>query len=195
MAGTAGGHQVIAREQSEGRIGYMVKLSRKEERFLQEVLDELEPYWISEEERETIQQQIIEHIEESREQGEDGVESLGSSTTFVKDFLEINGIDLHAEIQKTHNSPKKNGALVAVGICTLIGTYVLSQLVLSLVATDAFNPLNKNGFDDYHLLFQISTNPWWNTMLLLISLSVSCLSAFMAVRLWKKPLKMKRKSP
>lgn len=173
----------------------MVKLSRKEERFLQEVLDELEPYEISEEERQTIQQQIIEHIEESREHGEDGVESLGSSMSFIKDFLEINDIDLHAEIKKTRRAPKRNGVLVVVGICTLIGTYVLSQLILSLVATDAFNPLNKNGLDDYHLLFQISTDPWWNTMLMLISLSVSCLSVFMVVRLWKKPLTMRRKSP
>lgn len=169
------------------------QLSRKEEMFLTEVLEELEQYGISEEERKTIRQQIVEHMEDSREQGEDGVESLGGAAGFVNDFLEISDIDLPSEIKNIRTSPEKKNALFAAGFCTLIGTYLLSQLVLSLVATDSFNPLNKNGFDDYHLLYQISEDPWWNTMLLLVSISISCLAAFVVMRFWGRPLKTRRK--
>ncbi len=69
----------------------------EEKQFLNEVLEELKQYQISSKNRKDIKQQLLEHIQESHEHGQDSINELGDTTTFVKDFLEINGIDLLSE--------------------------------------------------------------------------------------------------
>ena len=62
------------------------KLIGKEKQFLTDVLKELKQYDISLEERENIKLQILEHIQECREHGEDSIADLGTPELFVQDF-------------------------------------------------------------------------------------------------------------
>ena len=77
------------------------ELNGKENQFLTDVLKELKQYDISLEERENIKQQILEHIQECREHGEDSINDLGTPQLFVQDFLELNEIDLQVENETT----------------------------------------------------------------------------------------------
>lgn len=77
-----------------------IVLSRSEKQFLNEVLTELKQYQISSKDRRNIKLQLLEHIQEAREHGDDSLNGLGDSTTFVKDFLDLNEIDLYSEIKQ-----------------------------------------------------------------------------------------------
>lgn len=79
------------------------KLIGKEKQFLTDVLKELKQYDISLEERENIKRQILEHIQECREHGEDSIDDLGTPRLFVQDFLEINEIDLQVKMTQLQN--------------------------------------------------------------------------------------------
>ncbi|MGE7875196.1 hypothetical protein [Bacillus paramycoides] len=152
-----------------------IKLTIEEKQFLDEVLDELKQYQISSKHRKTIKQQLLEHIQESREHGQNSIKELGDATTFVKDFLEINGIDLHSEIKHIRKPKGRTGILFAIGLFTLIVTYLGLQLILSMFLTESFNPLNTNSSFDYNIFYQISDNSWWNFLLMFISFSTSLL--------------------
>ncbi|MEH6944589.1 hypothetical protein [Bacillus sp. JJ722] len=162
------------------------EMSIAEKHFLNEVLEELKEYQISSKDRRNIKQQILEHIQESREHGEDGIYELGDTTTFVKDFLEINGIDLHSEIKQIRKTKSRTGFLFAIGIFTLIGTYLGSQLILSIFLTDSFSPLNTNDSFDYNIFYRISDNSWWNAILMISSISISLLVAMLVMFFVKK---------
>ena len=56
------------------------------EKILTDVLKELKKYDISLEERDNIKRQILEHIQECREHGEDSIDDLGTPQLFVQDF-------------------------------------------------------------------------------------------------------------
>ncbi|MFI8709287.1 hypothetical protein ACIGHG_19915 [Bacillus sp. NPDC077411] len=152
-----------------------IKLTIEEKQFLSEVLDELKQYQISSKHRKNIKQQLLEHIQESREHGLNSINELGDATTFVKDFLEVNGIDLHSEIKNIRKSKGRTGILFSIGLFTLIVTYLGLQLILSMFLTESFNPLNTNSLFDYNIFYQISDNSWWNFLLMFISLSTSLL--------------------
>ena len=63
-----------------------MELSLVEKQYLTEVLNELKQYRISSKERKNIKQQLLEHIQESRDNGIDSINDLGDTTTFIKDF-------------------------------------------------------------------------------------------------------------
>lgn len=92
-----------------------IKLNMAEQQFLNEVLEELKQYHISSKDRNNIKQQLLEHIQESRELGKDSIKELGNSHELVKDFLEINGIDLHSEIKQIRKSKSRTGILFVIG--------------------------------------------------------------------------------
>ncbi|MED4461778.1 hypothetical protein [Metabacillus fastidiosus] len=158
-----------------------IKLSMEEKIFLNDVLKELKQYQISVKDRKNIKQQILEHIQESREHGGDSINELGDKTIFVKDFLEINGIDLYSKIKEGQISKSKTGILFVVGVCTLIATYLCSQLILSMFLTESFNPLNYNENFDYNIFYQISDNSWWNALLMSISIIASIIISMLIV--------------
>lgn len=62
------------------------RLIGKEKQFLTDVLKELKQYDISLEERENIKRQILEHIQECREHGEDSIDDLGTPNYLFKIF-------------------------------------------------------------------------------------------------------------
>ncbi|MXQ54395.1 hypothetical protein [Shimazuella alba] len=160
-----------------------VELSFAEKQFLNEVLEELKHYQISSKVTKEIKQQLLEHIQESREHGQDSLTELGDKTTFVKDFLEMNGVDLHSQIKQIRKSKKSTGILVVIGFTTLIITYLLSQLILSMFLTESFNPLHTNNSFQYNIFYRISDNSWWNSLLVITSIVTSlivsvCVSCF-----------------
>ncbi|MDQ0214921.1 putative membrane-anchored protein [Oikeobacillus pervagus] len=161
-----------------------LKLTMKEKQFLNEVLEELKQYQVSSKSRNNIKQQILEHIQEAREHGQDSLHELGDSTTFVKDFLDINGIDLHAKMTKMRKSDKRMGILLLTGSLSFIFTYLASQLILSMFLTESFNPQYTNRSFDYHIFYQISDHTWWNFMLIIISFSTALLVSVLTVKLF-----------
>ncbi len=84
-----------------------MKLNMEEKQFLNEVLEELKQYKVSSKNRKIVKQQLLEHIQECREHGQNSINDLGDTTIFIKDFLEMNEIDLHSEIKQIRKSKKK----------------------------------------------------------------------------------------
>ncbi|WP_243522842.1 hypothetical protein [Bacillus pseudomycoides] len=158
-----------------------MKLNMEETQFLNEVLEELKQYQISSKNRKIIKQQLLEHIQECREHGQDSINDLGDTTTFIKDFLEMNEIDLHSEIKQIRKSKNRTGILFVIGFFTSIVTYLTSQLLLSMLLTESFNPINTNNSFDYNILYQIADNSWWNSLLMITSISISALISMLVV--------------
>ncbi|MBE7103515.1 hypothetical protein FT637_10745 [Bacillus cereus] len=164
------------------------ELNGKEKQFLTDVLKELKQYDISLEERENIKQQILEHIQECRENGEDSINDLGTPQLFVQDFLEINEIDLRVKMKELRNVNEKSSTLIISGIFTSIITYLISQTTLSIFLTESFNPNNSKNTFNYNILFRITENQWWNSILIMISLTVSLLISIILVIYKKRKL-------
>ncbi|HGE5782156.1 TPA: hypothetical protein ACGGHE_004132 [Bacillus pseudomycoides] len=158
-----------------------MNLTKEEKRFVKEILEELKQYQVSSKNRRIIRQQLLEHIQECREHGQDSLKDLGNTTTFVKDFLEMNGIDLHSEIKQIRKSKNRTGILFVSGFLTSIVTYLTSQLLLSMFLTESFNPLHTNNSFDYNILYQIADSSWWNSLLMIISISISALISMLVV--------------
>ncbi|MBE7121741.1 hypothetical protein [Bacillus cereus] len=164
------------------------ELNVKEKQFLTDVLKELKQYDISLEERENIKQQILEHIQECRENGEDSINDLGTPQLFVQDFLEINEIDLRVKMKELRNVNEKSSTLIISGIFISIITYLISQTTLSIFLTESFNPNNSKNTFNYNILFRITENQWWNSILIMISLTVSLLISIILVIYKKRKL-------
>jgi uncharacterized membrane-anchored protein len=161
------------------------KLIGKEKQFLRDVLKELKQYDISLEERENIKLQILEHIQECREHGEDSIDDLGTPQLFVKDFIEINEIDLQVKMKQLQNEKGRFSTLFVGGIFIAVITYLISQTTLSLLLTESFNPTNRKTTFNYNLLYRIAENQWWNYVLIMISFTLSVL-VFISLVSYKK---------
>ncbi|OFD66141.1 hypothetical protein [Bacillus mycoides] len=161
------------------------ELNDKEQQFLTGVLKDLKQYDISLEERENIKQQILEHIQECREHGEESINDLGTPQLFVQDFLEINEIDLRVKMKQLRNVNKKSSTLVIGGICISLITYLISQTTLSIFLTESFSPNNSNNTFNYNILYRITENQWWNSLLIMISFTISVL-VFISLVSYKK---------
>ncbi|MFJ8521249.1 hypothetical protein [Bacillus cereus] len=152
------------------------RLIGKEKQFLTDVLKELKQYDISLEERGNIKRQILEHIQECREHGEDSIEDLGTPQLFVQDFIEINEIDLQVKMKQLQNKKRKFNTFILHGIFIAFITYLISQTTFSLVLTESFN---------YNILYRISENQWWNALLIMISFTLSVV-VFISLVSYKK---------
>jgi uncharacterized membrane-anchored protein len=164
------------------------ELKGKEQQFLTGVLKELKQYDISLEERENIKQQILEHIQECRENGEDSINDLGTPQLFVQDFLEINEIDLRVKMKQLQNINKKSNTLIIIGIFVAFITYLISQTTLSIFLTESLNPTNSENNFNFNLLYRIAENQWWNSILIMIGLMVSLLISIILVIYKKRKL-------
>ncbi|MCU4989921.1 hypothetical protein OCF10_13370 [Bacillus cereus] len=161
------------------------RLIGKEKKFLTDVLKELKQYDISLEERDNIKRQILEHIQECREHGEDSIDDLGTPQLFVQDFLEINEIDLQVKMKQLQNKKGKFNTIILSGIFIAVITYLILQTIFSIFLTESFNPIiSKNAFQ-YNLLYRISDNQWWNALLILTSLTLSVV-VFISLVSYKK---------
>ncbi|MGR5862859.1 hypothetical protein ACT7CY_23520 [Bacillus pacificus] len=161
------------------------KLIGKEKQFLTDVLKELKQYDISLEERENIKRQILEHIQECREHGEDSIDDLGTPELFVQDFLEINEIDSQVKMKQLQNEKAKFNTFMLRGIFIAIITYLSSQIIFSIFLTESFNQNNSKSAFQYNLLYRISENQWWNALLIMTSLTLSIV-VFISLVSYKK---------
>ncbi|WP_242268329.1 hypothetical protein [Bacillus cereus group sp. BfR-BA-01408] len=161
------------------------KLIGKEKQFLTDVLKELKQYHISLEERENIKRQILEHIQECREHGEDSIDDLGTPELFVQDFLEINEIDSQVKMKQLQNEKGKFNTFMLRGIFIAIITYLSSQIIFSIFLTESFNQNNSKSAFQYNLLYRISENQWWNALLIMTSLTLSVV-VFISLVSYKK---------
>ncbi|ASI78014.1 hypothetical protein LKM01_22845 [Bacillus pacificus] len=161
------------------------KLIGKEKQFLTDVLKELKQYDISLEERENIKLQILEHIQECREHGEDSIDDLGTPELFVQDFLEINEIDSQVKMKQLQNEKGKFNTFMLRGIFIAIITYLSSQTIFSIFLTESFNQNNSKSAFQYNLLYRISENQWWNALLIMTSLTLSVV-VFISLVSYKK---------
>ena len=161
------------------------ELNDKEQQFLTGVLKDLKQYDISLEERENIKQQILEHIQECREHGEESINDLGTPQLFVQDFLEINEIDLRVKMKQLRNVNKKSSTLIIGGIFSSLITYLISQTTLSIFLTESFSPNNSNNTFNYNILYRITENQWWNSLLIMISFTITVL-VFISLVSYKK---------
>ncbi|PGW24620.1 hypothetical protein [Bacillus cereus] len=149
------------------------RLIGKEKQFLTDVLKELKQYDISLEERDNIKRQILEHIQECREHGENSIDDLGTPQLFVQDFLEINEVDLQVKMKQLQNKKGKFNTIILSGIFIAVITYLISQTIFSIFLTESFNPTISKDVFQYNLLYRISENQWWNALLILTSLTLS----------------------
>ncbi|VXC72858.1 conserved hypothetical protein [Bacillus mycoides] len=161
------------------------ELKDKEQQFLTGVLKELKQYDISLEERGNIKQQILEHIQECRENGEDSINDLGTPQLFVQDFLEINEIDLRVKMKQLQNEKGNSSTFILGGIFIAVITYLISQTTLSLFLTESFNGTNSKNTFNYNLLYRIAENQWWNYVLIMFSFTLSIL-VFISLVSYKK---------
>ncbi|HDR6318853.1 TPA: hypothetical protein QCU53_005743 [Bacillus thuringiensis] len=161
------------------------RLIGKEKQFLTDVLKELKQYDISLEERKNIKRQILEHIQECREQGEDSIDDLGTPQLFVQDYLEINEIDLQVKMKQLKNEKGKLNTTILRGIFIAIITYLISQTTFTIFLTRSFNPTNSKNTFQYNLLYRISENQWWNSLLIMISFMLSVV-VFISLVSYKK---------
>lgn len=161
------------------------ELKGKEQQFLTGVLKELKQYDISLEERENIKQQILEHIQECREHGEESINDLGTPQLFVQDFLEINEIDLQVKMRQLQNEKGNSSTFILGGIFIAVITYLISQTTLSLFLTGSFNGTNSKNTFNYNLLYRIAENQWWNYVLIIFSFTLSIL-VFISLVSYKK---------
>lgn len=161
------------------------RLIGKEKQFLTDVLKELKRYDISLEEMENVKRQILEHIQECREHGEDSIDDLGTTQLFVQDYLEINEIDLQVKMKQLKNKKGKLNTSMLRDIFIAVITYLVSQTTLTIFLTGSFNPTNSKNTFQYNLLYRISENQWWNSLLIMISFMLS-VAVFISLVSYKK---------
>ncbi|WP_342719531.1 hypothetical protein AAG068_12675 [Bacillus paramycoides] len=161
------------------------RLIGKEKKFLTDVLKELKQYDISLEERDNIKRQILEHIQECREHGEDSIDDLGTPQLFVQDFLEISEIDLQIKMKQLQIEKGKLNTFILRGIFIAFITYLISQTIFSIFLTESFNSTNNKNAFNYNILYRISENQWWNVLLIMISLTLSVV-VFISLVSYKK---------
>ncbi|MFA2563127.1 hypothetical protein [Bacillus wiedmannii] len=161
------------------------RLIGKEKQFLTDVLKELKQYDISLEEMENVKRQILEHIQECREHGEDSIDDLGTPQLFVQDYLEINEIDLQVKMKQLKNKKGKLNTSMLRDIFIAVITYLVSQTTLTIFSTGSFNPTNSKNTFQYNLLYRISENQWWNSLLIMISFMLS-VAVFISLVSYKK---------
>ncbi|WP_306008237.1 hypothetical protein [Bacillus sp. MMSF_3353] len=161
------------------------RLIGKEKQFLTDVLKELKRYDISLEEMENVKRQILEHIQECREHGEDSIDDLGTPQLFVQDYLEINEIDLQVKMKQLKNKKGKLNTSMLRDIFIAVITYLVSQTTLTIFLTGSFNPTNSKNTFQYNLLYRISENQWWNSLLIMISFMLS-VAVFISLVSYKK---------
>ncbi|GAA0344928.1 hypothetical protein GCM10008967_39210 [Bacillus carboniphilus] len=162
------------------------ELSQTEQRYIHVVLEELTQYKVSKKDRDDVEQQLREHFQEAYEHGDEGLQTLGDAPSFVRDYLETNGVDFHNEIRNLRGKSTKKTPLLFIGVGIFIVTYLVSQWVLTLTLTTSFSPINDIPTFQYNIIYRIAENIWWNTILVLISLSIALFLSTIVTFLLKK---------
>lgn len=88
-------------------------------------------------------------------------------------------------MKQLRNVNKKSSTLIIGGIFISLITYLISQTTLSIFLTESFSPNNSNKTFNYNILYRITENQWWNSLLIMISFTISVL-VFISLVSYKK---------
>lgn len=83
------------------------------------------------------------------------------------------------------NEKGKLNKSILRGIFIAVITYLISQTTFTIFLTRSFNPTNSKNTFQYSLLYRISENQWWNSLLIMISFMLS-LVVFISLVSYKK---------
>ncbi|QXE02333.1 hypothetical protein [Terribacillus sp. DMT04] len=159
-----------------------MELTEKEKMYLDDISRELITRKAKKEQVLFIKQQLLEHIEESRLHGIDPFDDLETPAEFVTEYCELNEVQFVSP-QKA-SFPK---SYYFIGLFSFTVTYLLSQLILTMCLTQTFSPAYQHTNFNYNLLYSISDNLWWNSMLISISLiSAAAITSLTVLSIYRK---------
>ena len=67
-------------------------------------------------------------------------------------------------------------------------TYLISQTTFSIFLTESFNSINSKNTFNYNILYRISENQWWNSLLIMSSFTISVVVFISLVNYKKKAI-------
>lgn len=155
------------------------KLIKAEKDYLNRVVEELGKFNIDASAVEEVKDQILEHIQESRERGEESLAELDEPTVFVKEYLEVQRIESSSSVK---GDRKKSRSTLIGGLIAFAVTFVICRLLLSMIPTNLF-PVKKN---DLYVIFYISDTPWWDALLTFISFVIALITSECVVAFIKR---------
>ncbi|WP_044641189.1 DUF1129 family protein [Risungbinella massiliensis] len=167
-------------------------LTKVEKDYINKVVEELGKFNIDANSVKEVKEQILEHIQESREHGEESLAELGEPTTFVKEYLEVQGIN---PSPSTKGDRKKSRSALIGGLFVFAVTFVICQLLLMFFLTDLY-VIDVEYIDNKYVYSHKTTDhPWWNAFLTFISFATAlitsvCVAIFLQRRAKKRYLKV-----
>lgn len=167
-------------------------LSYEEEEFIADVRSELNRYEMTSSQTEEVVEQIREHLEASREHGENGLHDLGSPRMYVRDYAEVQGFEIVQNAGSfrsgQEDSGQRSGRPSVWGLLryplVFAAVYAISQLVFSFSLTTAW--VEGREMTGFNLLYRISDQMWWNMLLIVFSLSISTVVTTLIYKLSKR---------
>jgi len=88
-------------------------------------------------------------------------------------------------MKQLKNKKGKLNTSMLRGIFIAVITYLISQTTFTIFLTRSFNPTNSKNTFQYNLLYRISENQWWNSLLIMISFMLSVV-VFISLVSYKK---------
>lgn len=162
-----------------------IKLNRGEQLFLDEVRKGLVINQVDKYDVQIVEQQILEHIQESREEGRDALHELGDPREFIKDFMDVQGIASFASDTRTEQPEIRRHSVASkikhagTAVITFAALFLVSQFLLSMFLTDSFVSETFN----YNLTYNIAENNWWNAILIMISIITAISSSMLTLKI------------
>lgn len=161
-----------------------MNLNVEEKQFLDQVIQSLKTAHVKRKDIGVVKQQILEHIDASKEHGEDSLESLGTPDEFLNQFF-----DVHPQIhQKGRSSFSLRRSFFLQSTLIAAFVYMITQSFFSLFLTTSFAPYETSSFT-YNIFYRISNDVWWNALLVSSSGCIAVLSAFITVFIFKRKAK------
>ncbi len=158
-------------------------LTKQEVTYLEKVNSEIQHYELDSIQIREVNEQLISHFEEYRDNGEDSFSNLEEPEIFAKSHLEACGIDLHSPGNQLQQSRIASSLPILITSLTSVITFLACQLLFAFTLTEFFNPLNSY---QYNLIYRISDNSWWNAALTSTSLVISLIVFILSLFLLKK---------
>lgn len=155
-------------------------LSYEEEQFIAAVRCELKRYEMTSSQVEAVVEQIQEHLEASREHGENGLEDLGSPNMYVRDYAEVQGLVRVQDARDLESVPEepepRSGRLSVWGFMkyplVFAAVYILCQLLFSFSLTTA-NSIRLFAPDIAYMTLGIVASLAWMGLVLMYGMLVN----------------------
>lgn len=158
-------------------------LTKQEITYLAKVNSVIKHYELDSIQVKEVNEQLISHFEEYRDNGEDPFSNLEEPEIFAKSHLEACGINRHSRGKQLQQSRIASSLPILITSLTSVITFLAFQLLFAFTLTEYFNPLNSY---QYNLIYRISENSWWNAALTSTSVVISLIVFILSLSLLKK---------